>query len=274
MQGDAGARQKNDPNAARISHYDVKGETGTAGPKEDARSGRTLAQKELIMATEVNKLHTREHESLLANAEKRTLIWLAHHMPAGINSDHLTLLGLVSMFLAGLSYWAASHNRLALGLVVVFLATNWFGDSLDGTLARVRNQQRPRYGFYVDHVIDIFGTFFLLGGLALSGFMNPIVALSMLAVYLMVTAEVYLATHTGGIFRLAQFKFGPTELRILLAAGTLYLLRTPWVHLGSWGPYLLFDVGGIIACAGMMVALLVSSIRNAMVLYRAEPLPR
>ena len=226
------------------------------------------------MATEINKLHVREHKSLLADAEKRTLIWMAERMPAGVNSDHLTLLGLISMFLAGMSYWAAHWHKGALVLVVVFLATNWFGDSLDGTLARVRNQQRPRYGFYVDHVIDIFGTFFLLGGLALSGYMNTIVALGMLAAYLMVTSEVYLATHTQGVFRLAFSRFGPTELRILLAIGTLYLLRSPWVHIGPWGPYRLFDIGGTIASAGMMVALVVSSIRNTMALYRAEPLPR
>ncbi len=226
------------------------------------------------MATEINKLHVREHKSLLADVEKRTLVWMAERMPAGVNSDHLTLLGLISMFLAGMSYWAAHWHKGALVLVVVFLATNWFGDSLDGTLARVRNQQRPRYGFYVDHVIDIFGTFFLLGGLALSGYMNMIVALGMLAAYLMVTSEVYLATHTQGVFRLAFSRFGPTELRILLAIGTLYLLRSPWVHIGPWGPYLLFDIGGTIASAGMMVALVVSSIRNTLALYRAEPLPR
>ena len=98
------------------------------------------------MATEVNKLHIREHKSLLADVEKRTLVWMAARMPAAVNSDHLTLLGLISMFLAGMSYWVAQWNKGALVLVVVFLATNWFGDSLDGTLARVRNQQRPRYG--------------------------------------------------------------------------------------------------------------------------------
>ena len=85
---------------------------------------------------------------------------------------------------------------------------------------------------YVDHVIDIIGTFFLLGGLALSGYMNTIVALVMLSAYLMVTSEVYLATHAQGVFRLALFRFGPTELRILLAIGTLYLLRSPWAHIG------------------------------------------
>src|SRR5690349_4476319 len=111
--------------------------------------------------------------SLLAPLEKKCLIWLAHHTPRPINSDHLTALGLIALAGAGFSYWYASRSRLGLLLVIIFLCLNWLGDSLDGTLARVRNQQRPRYGFYVDHVVDAFGTFFLLGGLALSGYMSP-----------------------------------------------------------------------------------------------------
>jgi archaetidylinositol phosphate synthase len=235
---------------------------------------RDSLHREETMATEINNLHIREHTSLLADVEKRTLVWIARRLPGWVTSDHLSLLGLGSMLLAGLSFWAASWSNLALALVVVFLATNWFGDSLDGTLARVRNRQRPRYGFYVDHVIDLFGVLFLLGGLSLSGYMNTIVALGMLAAYLMVTSEVFLATHVGGVFRLSFMKFGPTELRILLAIGTLVLFYRPWVYLGPYGPFRLFDVGGGIACAGMMLTVVISAIRNTVALYRAEPLPR
>ena len=132
------------------------------------------------MQIEVNPIHVREHGSVLAAAEKRALVWMAKRLPPWITSDHLTLLGFASMFSAGMAYWAASQNRMALPLVVVALALNWFGDSMDGTLARVRNRQRPRYGFYVDHVLDIVGAFFLLGGLALSGYMSPLVAMGVL----------------------------------------------------------------------------------------------
>ena len=93
-------------------------------------------------------------------------------MPAWVNSDHLTLLGFVAMIAAGFLYWAASWDRRALLGVILALAVNWFGDSLDGTLARVRNRLRPRYGFYVDHITDAIGTFFLIGGLGLSGYMS------------------------------------------------------------------------------------------------------
>jgi len=96
----------------------------------------------------------RKQVSMLAAAEKKTLVWLAGRLPAWVNSDHLTLLGFAAMFAAGLLYWVASWDRRALIGVIAALAVNWFGDSLDGTLARVRNRLRPRYGFYVDHVTD------------------------------------------------------------------------------------------------------------------------
>jgi archaetidylinositol phosphate synthase len=114
----------------------------------------------------------REQVGFLAPMEKRALVWLAHRAPKWINSDHLTALGLLSLFGAGLSYSYARYSHAGLSLATAFLALNWLGDSLDGTLARVRNRQRPRYGFYVDHMVDAFGTFFLLGGLALSGYMS------------------------------------------------------------------------------------------------------
>jgi archaetidylinositol phosphate synthase len=226
------------------------------------------------MAIETKPMHIRENEGLLAAAERRVLQLMAEHMPDWVNSDHLTLVGLCAMLFAGASYWAASWDRRALLVVVLSLAANWFGDSLDGTLARVRNRQRPRYGFYVDHVVDLVGTFFLLGGLALSGFMSPLVALGMLVAFLMVEAEVYLATHVRGVFRMTFMRFGPTELRVILAIGTLYLLHDPTVGLGRAGRFLLFDVGGIIAITGMALAMTVSAVRNTRALYKAEPLPR
>ena len=124
------------------------------------------------MQTAAFKEADRAQVSFLAPLEKQTLIWLAHRTPAWINSDHLTTLGLISLLGAGLSYWYARYHRSGLLLVAVCLALNWLGDSLDGTLARVRNRQRPRYGFYVDHIVDTFGVLFLLGDLAMSGYMN------------------------------------------------------------------------------------------------------
>jgi archaetidylinositol phosphate synthase len=211
--------------------------------------------------------------SLLAPFEKKCLIWLARHAPEWINSDHLTALGLASLAGAGLSYWYARSNPAGLLWVIVFLALNWLGDSLDGTLARVRNQQRPRYGFYVDHVVDAFGTFLLLAGLGLSGYMSERVATGLLIAYFMLSIEVYLATYTLGTFHLSFWKFSPTELRILLAIGNIALLYRPVVHLFG-GSYLLFDVGGAIGVAGMALMLMTSVAKHTVALYRAEPIPK
>ncbi len=216
--------------------------------------------------------HVREHRSLLAAAEKEILVRLARRLPRWVSSDHLTLLGVASLCGAGLLYWAARWNKWCLPWVVVALALNWLGDSLDGTLARVRNRQRPRYGFYVDHVLDMVGILFLLGGIALSGFMSPCVALCLLVAYLMVMGEVFLATCVQGIFRLSNLRVGPTELRILLAIGTLYLLHTPTGCIPGLGSHLLFDIGGVAGIIGLMAAFALSAARNTRNLYRAEPL--
>ena len=215
---------------------------------------------------------SRAQMSLLAPLEKKCLIWLARHAPGWINSDHLTLLGLASLAGAGLSYWYARVNTAGLLLVIVFLMLNWLGDSLDGTLARVRNQQRPRYGFYVDHVVDAFGTFFLLGGLALSGYMSERIAIGLLIVYFMLSIEVYLATYTLGTFHLSFWKFSPTELRILLMIGNVALFYRPVVKLFG-NSYLLFDVGGAIGIFGMALMLITAVAKHTAALYRAEPIP-
>jgi archaetidylinositol phosphate synthase len=212
----------------------------------------------------------RLQESFTAAAERKALAWLAARLPARVNSDHLTLLGFVAMILAGASYAFARTHRAGLILATLFLALNWFGDSLDGTLARLRNRQRPRYGFYVDHMIDTFGGFFLMGGLAISGFVDWRVALGMFVAFLMLSVQVYLAAHTVGTFQLSFAKFGPTEIRILLALGNAALWFHPEARVfGS--PYRIFDVGGIIAIAGMSLMLIVSTIFNTVKLYRAEP---
>jgi phosphatidylglycerophosphate synthase len=212
----------------------------------------------------------RLQESFTAAAERKALAWLAARLPARVNSDHLTLLGFVAMFLAGASYALARTHRAGLILATLFLALNWFGDSLDGTLARLRNRQRPRYGFYVDHMIDTFGGLFLMGGLAISGFVDWRIALGMFVAFLMLSVQVYLATYTVGMFQLSFAKFGPTEIRILLALGNVALWVHPYARVfGS--SYRLFDVGGIIAIAGMSLMLIVSTIFNTVKLYRAEP---
>jgi archaetidylinositol phosphate synthase len=220
--------------------------------------------------------HVREHRSVLAAVERRALIWIAERLPDRITSDHLSALGLGSMVLAGISLammrvesWAVPGALSA----VVCLTANWFGDSLDGTVARVRGQQRPRYGYYVDHVIDLIGTTALMAGLALSGLMNPLMASAVAAVYLLICAEAYLATHAAAVFTMSFLGFGPTELRILIAIGVVKAAVTPQIQVPMLGPMLLFDIGGAGAIVGLIIAFITSVVRTTRALSVADPLP-
>jgi archaetidylinositol phosphate synthase len=209
----------------------------------------------------------RIQEAVTASLEKKVLIWLALRMPPWLNSDHLTLLGFASMCLACASYIFARRNRVGLLLATLCLALNWFGDSLDGTIARVRNRQRPRYGFYVDHIIDSIGALLLMGGLAASGFLDERIAMGMLVAFLLLSIETYLATYTIGTFRMSFWKFGPTEIRLLLAIGNITLWFRPEARVPIVG-YRLFDFGGIVAIAGMSAMLFIAVVRNTAKLYR------
>src|SRR5262245_55621319 len=220
-----------------------------------------------------NSTHTearRVHESLLASVEKRCLIWMAQRMPPSVNSDHLTVLAGLSMLAAGLCYWIGSRPALlaAIGLLVV----NWFGDSLDGTLARVRHHERPRYGFYVDHVLDVLCILFIFAGLMLGGHMSVSIVGGFLIAYYLLMIEIALATHAVGVFRISFWKFGPTELRILLALGSLRLMHSDFVTVAG-STYRLFDIGGVVAILGLVVTFIVSAIANTRAVYAAEPLP-
>lgn len=222
------------------------------------------------MTTHIYKEAKRIQDSLLARLEKRCLIWMAERMPPAVNSDHLTSLAGLSMLAAGLCYWNGSPAALlaAIGL----LSMNWFGDSLDGTLARVRHHERPRYGFYVDHVLDVLCILFIFAGLVLGNHMSLAIGGGFLLAYYLLMIEIALATHAVGTFRISFWKFGPTELRILLAIGTWRLTQSDIVTIAG-SDYLLFDVGGVVAILGLVVTFLVSAITNTRALYVAEPLP-
>ena len=209
----------------------------------------------------------RVHGALSAGLEKRLLVWMAERTPAWIGPDSLTLLGFLGQLMAGVSYAMARYHRYWLVIGIGFLALNWLGDSLDGTLARVRQQPRPRYGFYVDHMIDSLGATAMMGGLALSGYMHPYIAIGLLITFLLLSIQSYLATYALGEFHLSFWSFGPTELRILLIIGNLALLRWPIVLKHH---YRLFDVGGSIGLAGMVAMLIYVTAKNTRRLFLEE----
>lgn len=214
----------------------------------------------------------RIHRSLTAAHEKRLLEWMARHTPRGITSDHLTALGFGAQVAAGGLYAASHAHALALVGVNACIVLNWLGDSLDGTLARVRRQQRPRFGFYVDHVTDLFGATALLAGLAMSGVAHPLVCAAMLIGFLLLSAESFLATHTLARFEMSQAWVGPTELRLLLIVANLFVLRSPWVQIAGHR-LLLFDVGGAVGSVCMLALAVRLAMRHTAQLYREEPLP-
>jgi archaetidylinositol phosphate synthase len=229
-------------------------------------------QMELAIKTRPFRDAAREQTSILAPLERAALRGFARRMPSWVNSDHLSVLGLLGMIGAGACYAASKHHpALMLHIVNAFVFLNWFGDSLDGTLARYRDRLRPRYGFYVDHIIDTFGALFLLFGIALSGYMSERVAAAVLIVYLMLAINSYLAAYSIGVFKLSQWKLGPTELRLIMMLGNVFLIYRPRVYHRR---YLLFDVGGVVAVIGMGLMLVVLSIQHTYTLYKLERLPK
>jgi len=226
-------------------------------------------------ATRPSGFHEAERDlaGLTARAEKRALLWLAPRTPGRVTSDHLTLLGLMAMGACGALYALAGRNPWLLLLVNVALVLNWLGDSLDGTLARHRGVERPRFGFYVDHLVDAFGALFLLGGLAASGLAGERIAMFLLVAYFLFSINMYLGTISLGVFKISYGLLGGTELRILLILVNLVVMAYPSVSLGG-RTFLLFDliVGG--ATAGLAVITLRSAAQVTKRLYDEEPLPK
>ena len=213
----------------------------------------------------------REHKSLTAAAEKKLLVWIAERLPPWINADHLTSLGLLAFLAGGVCYWLCAREHAWLHAVNACLVLNWLGDSLDGTVARVRQKLRPRYGFYVDHMVDALAALFLLLGLAYSTLITPAVAIALLVAYFFLTINMGYATHALGVFKISFGAMGGTEMRILLALVNLAVLCWPQVEIAGRN-VLLFDVFGFFATVAVAVTALRSTAQVAKRLYDLERL--
>ena len=206
---------------------------------------------------------------LTGRIEKKALVWMAARVPAAVTPDHLTLLGLVATLACGIAYALAGSQPWLLLVVNAGLVLNWLGDSLDGTLARHRRRERPRFGFYVDHLVDAFGALFLVGGLAVSGLMTPIVGAALLVAYFLLGIQTYLAAYTIGRFKISWGGLGGTELRLLLAGlNVLVMLRPRFAVAGS--SWLVFDAVGATVTAALLVVSVVAGVRGTLALAREE----
>jgi archaetidylinositol phosphate synthase len=211
-------------------------------------------------------LARRELHSLTGDTEKRLLVSIARRLPAWVSSDKLTALGALGLAGAGFCYRLVPLTSWALVGVNLFLFANWFGDSLDGTLARVRRRERPRYGFYLDHVVDALGTLLLLAGLAGSGLVPAALAWALLVAYLVLQVEIALKAHAAGVFQIAFGGIGGTELRIALACLNFAVLARPDASA-------LFEGAAWLALAGIGATLAIDTLRTAALLRRSEAWP-
>jgi phosphatidylglycerophosphate synthase len=212
---------------------------------------------------------TRVATGLSADSERRLLVWIAERLPAWVSPDHLTALGFGAQLLAGLCYRLAALDPLFLHAVNACLLVNWFGDSLDGTLARVRRRERPRYGFYLDHLLDAVGIAALCAGAAGSDLVTPALAAVALVAYLLFSVHIALAAAANGVFRIAYAGVGGTELRVLLAAANLAALVLPRLTVGA-AVVRSLDLVAVACVATLSSLLFVEGWRTARELERAD----
>lgn len=200
--------------------------------------------------TDVNE-QQRVLESFTAAAEKRLLVAMCDRMPARVNSDHLTAVGLLGSFgvFAGFALSRLSPGWLALSIAGIVL--NWFGDSMDGTLARVRHRERPRYGFYIDHSVDVIAEALVFLGLGVSPYVRLDIACLALIGYLALSVEVFIRSFTDGVFRISFSKLGPTEMRLILVAVILTMLFAGQLPL--YAPLHLTWYDGVAGSIGMLL---------------------
>jgi phosphatidylglycerophosphate synthase len=209
-------------------------------------------------------MEQREKTFLLARPEARALEWIAERIPSQVKPDHLTALGVLASVGIAAAYVLSNGDRMWLWTASALLVLHWLGDSLDGTLARVRHSERPRYGYYLDHLVDAFATAAIGIGLGLSPYMLLAVGLAIVVAYLILSINTYLETHAFGVFSLGYGRFGPTEARAMLIAVNTVLA------LGLIGNGLL-DVLGIGLAAAMILALIGRAGRNLRRLAELEP---
>lgn len=220
--------------------------------------------------------------SFLNAAEKKILVWLAVRQPKWMTSDILTLIGTVGSLIAAAGYVLSARNISFLWLSSLGFVINWYGDSLDGTLARVRNRQRPVYGYYIDHTVDCISEILIFTGIGLSGLMHFGLAMLILALYLMLTINVSINAHLKKEFKLTYAKMGPTEFRLIaILVNTLFATVKPlsefsrtYELFGRDIVFKTFDYAGVAVLVILSVIYLVTIFKDAAEYARRDPMPQ
>lgn len=229
-----------------------------------------------------DKKAERIQTSILNGVEKKVLVWLAARQPRWVVSDTLTFIGSIGALLIGIGFVLASRNAAWLWLSFFGFIVNWYGDSLDGTLARVRKTSRPIYGYYIDHTVDCINEAFMFLGIGLSPYMHLSLALAIFAIYLCLTVNVSTNAHLKGEFRLTYAKLGPTEFRIiamiiiaiLYFAKPLQTFSVTWDVFGKSIAMSAIDLAGIVILAILIVIYLVTIINDAKGYAKIDPMPK
>ena len=231
-----------------------------------------------IMAKEQS---VRIQTSFLNAAEKKALVWLAERQPKWMTSDILTFIGFLGAVIIAVGY-ALSANPVFLWLSTAGWIINWYGDSLDGTLARVRKQQRPIYGFFIDHTVDCINESVMIIGLGMAPFMQFDIAMLCLVAYLLISVYVYISAHLKGEFKLTYGKMGPTELRVIMIIINTLWFFIPWLReyrlivnaFNDIFVFSVFDLLGIFIFIGILIAYFGSLIKDGREYAKADPLKK
>ncbi len=225
------------------------------------------------MADDTNiKKDERINDILLGPLERPALLWLCQHMPRWVTPDILTLVGIVAALQIGISYALTVYDRNFLWLASFGFALQWFGDSLDGNLARFRKIERPKYGYFVDHIVDAFSTTAICVGIGLSAYVGFVWAMLDLVAYLLMSILTYIQTNVTGVFKISYGKIGPTEIRVLIITVNVffYFGTNPPVDF-SFVHIRLYDLVAAVVALLIFLYFLFFSVKQAVDLARLEP---
>jgi phosphatidylglycerophosphate synthase len=221
---------------------------------------------------ETSKKGERVNDIFFGPLERPALAWLCEHMPRWVTPDHLTLVGVFAGLLIGVGYWLTNLDRNYLWLVNAGFILNWFGDSLDGNLARYRKTERPKYGYFVDHTVDAITTACICIGVGSSPYVGMVYALFDLSAYLTISILVYIKTNVTGVFTISYGKFGPTEMRVMIMiVNTVFFFGTnPLLALGS-NTIPLYDLIAVIVAVLIFLYFIIFAAKQALELAKQEP---